>query len=513
MTARSDELDMTDVVVIGSGPAGVIAALRAADLGARTTLVTASEFGGMAANDGPVPVRVLAHAARLLRATREVDQYGITVSPPLLDYPRLLARAREVVAEVVKHSSLREQIDALGVKVHENAGATRFLDTHTIVNERGLRLRGDKIIICTGGIPKRLSIPGFELTNNHSGAFRLPSVPPSMLVVGGGATGVQVASIFNAFGTRVELFTAGSRILATEDEDVANAVEAAFRQAGIAVHNDFGAIDSFEKTSTGVRMRFSKDGKQRSAEAAFAVVAAGWGADTAGLNLSAADVNADHRGFVKVDEYLCTSTHHIFAAGDVTGRLMLVPPAIQDGFVAATNAVLGPRMPVAELVNTSAGFTDSEYVGTGLTEAKARETYDVLITVVRFDSTMRTIIDGRTDGFCKLVVDRRTAKILGCHIVGERAVEIAQVAAIAISSGMRADQLAQVPLAFPTYVGNLAYAAAAAARELELNVGWQVNRMDSGAYSVAPHATAQPSTQAPKTRAVEGGAPIAPRAT
>jgi dihydrolipoamide dehydrogenase len=251
-------------------------------------------------------------------------------------------------------------------------------------------------------------------------------------------------------------------------------------------------------------MRFSKDGIRHSAEAALVAVATGWVADTAGLNLSAAGVAGDHRGFVKVDEYLRTSTSHIFAAGDVTGRLMLVPPAIQDGFVAATNAVLGPRVPVAELVNTSAGFTDPEYAGTGLTEAKARETYDVLTTVVRFDSTMRTIIDGRTDGFCKLVVDRRTAKILGCHVVGERAVEIAQVAAIAISSGMRADQLAQVPLAFPTYVGNLAYAAAAAARELELNVGWQANRMDSAAYSVAPHATARPSTQAPRPFFVEG---------
>ena len=286
MTAPANELDMTDVLVIGAGPAGVIAALRAADLGARTTLVTASEFGGMAANDGPVPVRVLAHAARLLRATREVGQYGITVSAPLLDYSRLLARAREVVGEVVTHSSLREQIDALGVRVHESAGATRFLDPHTIVSETGLRVRGDKIIICTGGIPRRLSIPGFELTANHSGAFSLTSVPSSMLVIGGGATGVQVASIFNAFGSSVELFATGSRILATEDEDVANAVESAFGEAGIAVHKDFGGIDSFEKTSTGVRMRFSKDGIRQSAEAAFVAVAAGWVADTAGLNLS-----------------------------------------------------------------------------------------------------------------------------------------------------------------------------------------------------------------------------------
>jgi pyruvate/2-oxoglutarate dehydrogenase complex dihydrolipoamide dehydrogenase (E3) component len=119
---------MTDIIVIGAGPAGVLAALRAAELGARTVLVTRGEFGGMAANDGPVPVRVLAHAARLIREVRQLGQYGLTVREPVLDYPRLLVRVREVVADVRTHSSLRAQLDSLGVTVHENAGAARFAD-------------------------------------------------------------------------------------------------------------------------------------------------------------------------------------------------------------------------------------------------------------------------------------------------------------------------------------------------------------------------------------------------
>ena len=170
-------------------------------------------------------------------------------------------------------------------------------------------------------------------------------------------------------------------------------------------------------------------------------MAAGWVANTNGLNLAAAGVLADHRGFVKVDEYLRTSAPHIFAAGDVTGHLMLVPPAIQEGFAAATNAVQGPTVRREDGVNTSAGFTQPEYASAGMSEAKAREIHDVVTAIVYFDSTIRTIIDGRKVGFCKLVVDRKTAKILGCHVVGERAVEIAQVAAIAISTGMRVDEL------------------------------------------------------------------------
>src|SRR5438067_3382684 len=462
---------MIDTLVIGAGPAGVLAALRAADLGARTMLVTRAEFGGMAANDGPVPVRTLAHAARLIREARQLDQYGIGVSEPVLDYPRLLARVREVVKDARAHSSLRQQIDSLGVTVHEHAGVARFADEHTIETQDGLRLEAEKVIICTGGVSRRLSVPGFELASTPSDAWRLTSVPPSMLVVGAGATGVQVASIFNG--------QTAPRILPSEDEDVSAAVSAAFRESGIVVHENFGTIESFEKTPTGVRMIFSKNGDRDSAEATLAVVAVGWVADTVGLSLATAGVETDHRGFVKVDGYLRTSTPHIFAAGDITARQMLVPQAIQDGFVAATNAVRGPTITTGDPVTPIGSFTEPEYAQVGLTEAKACETHEVLVAVVRFDSTTRTIIDGRKAGFCKLIVDRATGRMLGCHVVGERAVEITQVAAIAIAAKMRVDDLAHIPLSFPTYAGMLARVAASAARELNLKVGWQAHQTES----------------------------------
>jgi pyruvate/2-oxoglutarate dehydrogenase complex dihydrolipoamide dehydrogenase (E3) component len=300
-----------------------------------------------------------------------------------------------------------------------------------------------------------------------------------MLVVGGGATGAQVASIFNAFGTRIQLFEAGPRILATEDEDVAAAASRAFRETGMVVKENFGTIESFEKTPTGIRMNFSKDGKPDSAEAALVVMAVGWVADSAGLNLAAAGVELNERKFVRVDEYLRTSAPHIFAAGDIIGRLMLVPQGVQTGFVAATNAVVGPTMPLGEEVTTTGSFTEPEYAQTGLSEAKARAAHDIVTAVVHFDSTARTIIDGRTFGFCKLIADRQTAKILGCHVIGERAVDIAEVAAIAIAAGMRVDDLARIPLAFPTYAGILANVAVGAARQLDLKVGWQARQEES----------------------------------
>jgi pyruvate/2-oxoglutarate dehydrogenase complex dihydrolipoamide dehydrogenase (E3) component len=159
---------MTDVLVIGAGPAGVLAGFRAADLGAQTALVTSGAFGGMAANDDrSVPVRTLAHARRLMREARQLGQYGVKVSEPVLDYSRLLARVREVVNDVCTHSSLLQQIDAFGVTVHEQAGAARFVDSHTIEIKDGLRLEANKIIICTGGVNRRL--PSLRLrTDEHS---------------------------------------------------------------------------------------------------------------------------------------------------------------------------------------------------------------------------------------------------------------------------------------------------------------------------------------------------------
>jgi dihydrolipoamide dehydrogenase len=149
--------------------------------------------------------------------------------------------------------------------------------------------------------------------------------------------------------------------------------------------------------------------------------------------------------------------------------MMLVPPALQQGYVAATNAVLGSTaLPLVNHVSPAGSFTDPEYAQAGLSENKARETHDVVTAVIRFDSTTRTIIEGRKFGFCKLIADRRTCKVLGCHVVGERAVDIAQVAAVAIAAGMRVDEMAQIPLSFPTYAGMLVNVAADAARQLNL---------------------------------------------
>ncbi len=464
-----------DVLVMGGGPAGVVAALRASRLGARTALVTRDALGGMAATDGPVPVRTLAHAARLMREARQLPGFGIRAGELSLDYGRLLDRVRQVVAEVRRHSVLEEDLKHSGVAIHEHAGIARFLNQYSIECEHGPHVRAEKIIICTGGISRRLGLPGGDLTSTHSDAWALSAPPPSLLVIGAGATGVQVASIFNAFGSRVTLFEAAPRILMSEDEDVAAAMSAALEGSGIRVLQSAGRIERFDSGPAGVRMTYTGDGAQYFIDTSLVVVAAGWVANTVDLNLAAAGVELDQRGYVRVDSQLRTTAPHVFAAGDVTGHVMVVHEAVREGYLAATNAVLGRTDTLPAEVSPLGSFTDPEYASVGMTEATAKGTHKVIVGVARFDSLPRPIIDGRPRGFCKLIVDRQFHTILGCHIVGERAAELAQVAAVAMAASQRVEQLALVPFSFPTYANALSRAALQAAQQLDLPTGWAAN--------------------------------------
>jgi pyruvate/2-oxoglutarate dehydrogenase complex dihydrolipoamide dehydrogenase (E3) component len=453
-----------DVVVIGAGPAGTAAALRAADLGARTALVTRGAFGGMAANEGPIPVRTLAHAARLLREARQLPRYGITVGAPAIDYGKLIARANDVVVEARAHSTLLKQTIEAGVALFEQAGTASFADSHTITSEHASALRGAKMVLCSGGVSRALTVPGAELTVTPPAAFSLTEVPKSLIVIGAGATGVQVASIFNALGSRITLLQAAARIIPTEDADVSREVARAFREDGITVIESFGTIERFEKSAGGVKT-FVRDGQNDACfEAEFAVCAIGWIADTETLNLSAAGVRTNARGFIEADAFLRTSASHVYAAGDVIGRAMLVPQAVRDGFIAGNNAAGTEPTAVPTSVEPIGSFTDPEYAKVGLTEDEARQSPEVLIARATYAETTRPVIDGRTRGFCKLVIDKRDAAILGCHIVGERAVEVAQMAAIAMNARMTVSDLAAIPLSFPTYANVLGRAALRAVR-------------------------------------------------
>jgi pyruvate/2-oxoglutarate dehydrogenase complex dihydrolipoamide dehydrogenase (E3) component len=194
------------------------------------------------------------------------------------------------------------------------------------------------------------------------------------------------------------------------------------------------------------------------------LLAAGWVGNVEGLNLEAAGVESS-RGYVRVDDSLRTSAPHVFAAGDITGRMMLVHSATYEGYLAAEKAVLGGERGYRHEIVPHGGFTDPEYGSVGLTEERAREEHDCVVATVPYADLDRGVIDGHSEGFCKLVVDRPSRRVLGAHIVGEQAVEVVQILATAMRAGMRVEELADVEFAYPTFTAIVGLASPRAVLE------------------------------------------------
>lgn len=455
------------VIVIGGGPAGTTAALRAAELGARVTLVERGRLGGTCTNDGCAPTRVLARAARLVRDAELFRTFGLPAPETTIDLQQLLAQTQHTIYALQEKKQLIAHLERAGVRVLAEVGETAFVDSHTLALGDGRRLSADRFIVCAGGRGRPLPVPGGALALSHRDVWTLKHLPRSLVVIGAAATGCQLASIFSAFGVPVTILEVAPRLLPGEDEAVSAALAESFRRRGIAVQCGLRRIERLLPTESGVRVQYDGSAGAQSIDADAVIAAVGWVGNVDGLGLDRAGVE-QARGYVVVDANLQTSQPHIFAAGDLTGRVMLVQTAQADARLAAEGAVLGPTAAPAPRLVPHGGFTDPEYGSVGLTEAQARSTAaaDVLVTTVPYTDLDRAIIDGRTEGFCKLIVSRETGRVLGAHVVGEQAVEIVHVAAAAMAGDLRVGQVADLALAYPTYTAVIGQAARRAAEEL-----------------------------------------------
>ncbi|HEX6385816.1 MAG TPA: NAD(P)/FAD-dependent oxidoreductase [Anaerolineae bacterium] len=460
-------MERFDVIVIGGGPAGVTAALRARELGAAVALVERGRMGGTCTNDGCVPTRVLAKAARLVRDAQQFEEYGLVGSPPGVDLPALIAHTQQTVYRLHEKKQLLDHLAEAGVRVLADAGAASFLDPHTLVVNGSQHLEGEKFILCTGGRARRLSFPGSELALTHSDVWSLSKLPGSMAIVGAAATGCQLASIFAAFGAKVWLLDVAPHILNGEDELVSHVMDRAFRERGVEVITNVDGVAQLQQDDAALQLCYAEAAESKLLSAEMVVLAVGWVGNVEELNLPAAGVDSE-RGYVVVDDSLRTSAHHIFAAGDVNGRMMFVQSATHEARIAAENAVLGNRHSFRHQVVPHGGFTDPEYGSVGLTEAQARQHGDSAVAVVPYSDLDRAVIDGRTEGFCKLIVSRDSHLILGAHVVGEQALEVVQIAAAGMAAGMRVEQLAELELAYPTFASIIGLAARQLVRELGL---------------------------------------------
>lgn len=454
-----------DMVVIGGGPAGITAALRARELGATVALVERGALGGTCTNDGCVPTRVLAKAARLMRDTAQFADYGLYAERPTVDFVRMLEHAHQVVSRVQEKKQLLHHLSEMQITAYQHAGSAQFVSPQRIRLANGSELEGRYFVISAGGHSRVLNIPGVEYGLSHSDVWTMTKLPESVAIIGGGATGCQLASIFNAFGTRVTLLDLSPRILPAEDEDVSEVLTAALSNHGVELLLGIQGVRRIEKSDTGLTLVYARGEHEDTRHVETVLFSVGWLGNLEALNLPAAGIAA--RGaYIEVDDSLRTSVPHIYAAGDITGRMMLVQTASYQGALAVENALLRQDQPDPRHLVPHGGFTDPEYAGVGLTEAEARERGDCAIAIVPYADMDRAVIDGHSSGFCKLIVDRYTRHVIGAHVVGEQAVEVVQIVTAAIAGDMTVEQLAGIEFAYPTYATVIGLAARQISRDL-----------------------------------------------
>ncbi len=458
---------MYDIVILGGGPAGVTAALRARELGATVALIERGNMGGTCTNDGCVPTRVLAKAARLMRDSQQFGDYGLRLDkPPQVDFAAALQRTQHIVYQIQEKKQLLDHLDHVKVETFSRAGDASFVDPYTVQIKGGQLIKGERFVICVGGSARRLPLPGANHALIHSDVWQMDKLPDSVVIVGGGATGCQLASIFNAFGSRVTLLDIAPQILISEDQLVAKSISTELEAHGINIITGIETLVRIDAHNDRKHLVYKHNGKEQTLITDAVILSVGWPGNINQLNLTAAGIKTE-RNYIKVDDHLQTSASHIYAAGDITGKMMLVQSAGSQARVAAENALLGSKRKDEHKLVPHGGFTDPEYGGVGLTEAQAREQGDPIVAVVPYADMDRAVIDGHPVGFCKMIIDRESKLVIGAHVVGEQAVEVVSMVAAGIAGKLTVDQVAEIEFAYPTFAAIVGLAA----REIQRVLG------------------------------------------
>ncbi len=452
-----------DLVILGSGPGGYVAGIRAGQLGLKVAVVEKDpKLGGTCLHRGCIPTKALLHSAELLDTLRKAESFGVVAGKVELDVARAHEHKRGVVAKNAKG------IEGLFKKykvVPVLQGRGRLLDGHTVeVTREGgetQRLSTRYVMIATGSVPREIGIAPSDgrriLTSDH--ILELERVPSSLVVLGAGAVGTELASIFRSFGAEVTLVEMLPRLLPVEDEEVSAELARAFRKRGIEGLVD-ARLTKVETTGSGVRLSLEHKKKQ-SLEAEMLLVAVGRAPVTADLGLEALGIELD-RGYVKVvDGYMRTTVPHVYAIGDVVpNKPWLAHVASAEGIVAVEHMAGHETRPVDYQRVPGVTFCDPEVASVGLTEAKARERgYDVAVGKFPFTALGKAAILGKTEGFVKIVREKRYDEVLGIHVIGVHATDLIGEACAALGLETTAEELFRTVHPHPTLTEAFAEAA------------------------------------------------------
>jgi glutathione reductase (NADPH) len=423
-----------DLFVIGGGSGGVRAARVAAGHGAKVGIAEEYRFGGTCVIRGCVPKKLLVYASRFQDDFDDALGFGWSLSGARFDWPTLIAAKDKEIARL--EVLYRGTLVGKGVTVH--ASRATLTGPESIVLADGRQIRARNILIATGGAPRHPALmTGGDLTISSNEAFDLKALPQRIVIAGGGYIAVEFASIFNGLGSTVTLVHRGDKILRGFDEDLRHDLITALGARGITLRMN-ETITSVTATTSGFTSTLSSG---TTLDADQVMLALGRAPATTGLGLEAAGIEMKPNGAIVVDAYSRTNVPGIFAVGDVTDRANLTPVAIREGHAVADSLFGGCPAKVEYHLIPTAVFSTPEIGTVGLSEAAARErTSAVDVYKTRF-RPMRNVLAGREERtLMKLVVDGKTGKVLGCHVLGPDAAEIVQMAAIALTMGATKSQ-------------------------------------------------------------------------
>ncbi|MGD1058062.1 MAG: dihydrolipoyl dehydrogenase [Solirubrobacteraceae bacterium] len=412
-----------DCIVIGSGPGGYVAAIRAAQLGLKTAVVERDKLGGRCLNYACIPAKAVLRSADLLTEIRESEEFGLKVSGVEVDYPAVQARRAKVVSTLTSGVGGLFKKDGIDV-IEGNGKLTADGDVLVdVFDAEPLTIGAGSVILATGSVPR--PIPGVQFGGRVIGteeAWALPEVPARLAVVGAGASGAEIASAFARLGSEVLLLEALDRVLPTEDADISRLVERGLKRQGIGVHTNTPVADV---ASSETSVSFSHGSE--SAEVDYLVIAAGRGADVEGLGLDEAGVALGERGLIQVDGALRTSRAGVYAIGDLVPGPALAHKASDEGVIAAETIAGRETHPISYVDIPRATFCTPNVGSFGLTEAQAREQgYDVVVGKVPYGAVGGGTVYGDRTGLVKVVGESKYGELLGGHIVGSRATELIQ---------------------------------------------------------------------------------------
>ncbi|MFZ5648996.1 MAG: dihydrolipoyl dehydrogenase [Bacillota bacterium] len=447
-----------NVVVVGGGPGGYVAAIRAAQLGARVALAEKGNVGGTCLNRGCIPTKALAAGVSLLHSVQRAKDFGITAGEVSVDFSRLMERKNQVVGRLVQGVEFLLKKN----KVELFKGTARLAGSGRVVVEGadGSRdLEAENIILATGTEPALIEAFGYDgdLVITSDEALNLKEVPQRLIIIGGGVIGSEFACIFSALGSKVTVVEIMPAILPLMDKEVSRQMQGLMKRQGINIKTK-SKIQEIRKQQHSVTAVL-EGGEE--IEAGRVLISIGRVMNLKGLGLEEAGVDLGERGEVLVDDTMQTSVKGIYAIGDITGKIQLAHVASAQGMVAAEN-IMGRRRSMDYSVVPSCIFTQPEVGSVGLTAQEA-ENAGIKVKSGKFSfmGSGKAQAMGETDGFVKVLADPDTDRILGVHIVGPHATDLIAEAALAMRMGVTVKQLVETIHAHPTLAESLMEAAEA----------------------------------------------------